>query len=202
MNILGTIWFKPREAMREVINGRSFLLPLLILFLGSIGFTLMNIFNTGEDLEGISLLVPTLIAAPIIYFVTALFFALALTLLGKWLFKGIGTFKDLIKVVSTSYLPFIIATPVFGIWLIFSTDSFLHANQIGIMGLIVMFCFSTFISIYSFIFNLVGVSEAHQISKWKAFFTMLIPGIIMFVLLVIFIIFIGVIFIFLLGASS
>jgi len=51
------------------------------------------------------------------------------------------------------------------------------------------------VSIWSFVISVGVVAEAHQISNWMAFFTIFIPGIILFVVLFVlfFIILIGII---------
>lgn len=199
MNIFRTIWKNPRAVMREILDNRSFLIPFVILYFGSVGVGLFSLYDSqGMDLSSeiytdmdmamepfeipiwFSLII-AIVISPIFYFISNIIYSFFTMLFGKWLFKGTGTFKDLLKVNSAAYLPFTVVIPIVGVWLIISPDSFLDARNMGIFGLIVFILVVIFTWIYFFILNLVGVSEAHQFSKWKAFFTMLIPMILFFI---------------------
>lgn len=199
MHIVRSIWTKPRAALREVINNNSFLLPFLILYLGSVGsgmFTLIDSqgmdfssdFTTDVPMDTFEIplwisFIGVLVLSPIFYFIAATIYTFFTMLFGKWLFKGTGKYKDLLKVNATSYLPFAFAIPVLGIWLLVSPDSLVDTQNTGIAGSILIFLLGMFTIIYYFIFNLVGISEAHQISKWKAFFTMMVPTIFFFIII-------------------
>lgn len=197
MNIFSTIWTQPRQAMRTILDEKSLLLPLLILVLGSIGAMLSSLYGSSDtaNVSTIFLVLFAIIGGPIFYLISNTIFAFLVMLLGKWLFKGTATFIDIFKVMAISYLPYIAAIPVFGIWLVLNPDSLVSTDNTGLLGLLVMILLTITMSIFMFIFNIVGVSEAHQFSKWKAFFTILIPGII-FIILIVIIVFIIVLLIF------
>lgn len=220
MHIFKTIWTQPRAVLRDILNNNSLLVPLLLLYFGSVGMGLLSL----ADSQGMSftsdlpadlqsdmameafeipvwfLLMSALFIGPIFYFISTVIYSFFTKLFGKWLFKGTGTFKDLLKVNAAAYLPFILAIPVMGIWLLVSPDSLLDMQYTGIFGLIVIFVLGLVTMVYFLILNLVGISEAHQFSKWKAFFTMIIPTI-LFVIFVVAILAIIVLVMFLIFAS-
>lgn len=213
MNIFRTIWTNPRSVFRDLIESRSFLVPFLLLYFGCIGMSLLSLFNS----EGLAIpsdlttdipmetfemplwwkLLGVIFLSPFLTFISIIIYSFVTMLIGKWLFKGIGTFKDLLKVNSTAYLSFIVAIPIFGAWLIVNADSFLNSQHTGIIGFLLYIVTAAFTGIYFFIFNLVGISEAHQISKWRAFFTMIIPTI-LFIMFVFGIFLLIILFIFIL----
>lgn len=197
MHILGSIWTNPRSAFKELLTNQSFLVPFILLYLGSVGVGLLTLFNSEgmgsadlpPELAAETFTIPlwftmiiTLVISPVFYLISTVIYSFFTMLFGKWLFKGTGKFKDLLKVNSSAYSAFVPAIPIIGLWLIFNSDSLLNSQNTGIIGLIVIILLALITFIYYFIFNLVGISEAHQFSKWKAFFTMLIPMIIFFIL--------------------
>jgi len=136
------------------------------------------------------------IFAPIAGIIGTAFSAFISWLFGK-LFKGTGTYSDLFKGLSLTAIPFIVLIPLYLIWLITSPDSLLDPNFIGSLPWIFWptILVTIVVSIWSFVISVGVVAEAHQISNWMAFFTIFIPGIILFVVLFVlfFIILIGII---------
>lgn len=204
MHIFRTIWTQPRAVLRDILNNNSLLIPLLLLYFGSVGMGLLSLVDSQgmsftsdlpADLQSDMametfeipiwfLLLGALFIGPVFYFISVVIYSFFTRLFGKWLFKGTSTFKDLLKVNAAAYLPFILAIPVIGIWLIVSPDSLLDIQYTGIFELIAIFVLVLVTLVYFLILNIVGISEAHQFSKWKAFFTMIIPTLLFVIFIV------------------
>ena len=105
--------------------------------------------------------------------------AAVLVLVGR-LFKGTATYQDMFKALATAQIPQIWLLPLLIIWLLASPDTFL-ADRTDVEGsqiVAIMYIVMAVFSIWTFIIVCKGVGEAHQVSSWKGFFIVVLPGII------------------------
>jgi len=198
LNPFLAVWMHPKQAARYMINEKSIGFAILVLSIGYIGSLMSGLIDSElfPNLSPWILALLCVIFAPIAGIIGTAFSALISWLFGK-LFKGTGTYSDLFKGLSLTAIPFIVLIPLYLIWLITSPDSLLDPNFIGSLPWIFWptILVTIVVSIWSFVISVGVVAEAHQISNWMAFFTIFIPGIILFVLLFVlfFIILIGII---------
>lgn len=198
LNPFLAVWMHPKQAARYMINKKSIGFAILVLSIGYIGSLMSGLIDSElfPNLSPWILALLCVIFAPIAGIIGTAFSALISWLFGK-LFKGTGTYSDLFKGLSLTAIPFIVLIPLYLIWLITSPDSLLDPNFIGSLPWIFWptILVTIVVSIWSFVISVGVVAEAHQISNWMAFFTIFIPGIILFVVLFVlfFIILIGII---------
>ncbi|KOS69008.1 hypothetical protein AEA09_10935 [Lysinibacillus contaminans] len=189
LNPFTSVWLHPKKTARYMIDVKSIGYVILILSISNIGVLLSNVMEIGLPVWLIILL--CIFLAPIAGLFGSAIFTCATWLFGK-LFKGTATFSELFKALSLTAIPYIALIPFYLIWLYVSPESLLIADYIGPTPWI--FWLTTLatiiISIWSFVITVAAVAEAHQISNWKAFFTVFIPSI----LLVVFITIIVVLF--------
>lgn len=177
VNPFTAVWLHPKRTARYMIDAKSIGYAIFILSIGYIGSLLSGVMGTGLSVWGILLL--CLVLAPIVGLIGTSISALITLLVGK-LFKGAGTFSELFKALSLTAIPFIVLIPFYLIWLFISPETLLVIDYAGPLPLIFWVAnFATIvICIWSFVICIAAVAEAHQISNWKAFFTLFIPGVI------------------------
>lgn len=175
-----SIAIKPRETLRYVLTTKN--LPYFI-FIGIVGVFASNLISffgtkfTGEYTLG-DIVYSTFVSSVIMYFLSTFLSAGVLSLSAK-AFGGTGTFKGMFRMISMTMVPYIWILPMILFWMQFAPQSFFDIKymppQMG--DLLLQFVCGTFIviaSIWTYVLTIVGISEVHKISKWKAFFASLI----------------------------
>lgn len=194
LNPLKSVWLHPKQTARYMIDVKSTGYAILILSIGYIGSLLSGVMEIDFPVWIIALL--CIILAPIVGIITITISAFGTWLFGK-LFKGTGKFSELFKALSLTAIPFIVLIPIYMIWLYTSPESLLAVDYMEPTPWIFWpaSLATIVVSIWSFVITVGAVAEAHQISNWKAFFTVFIPSIIFLFLfiIIIFIIVIGLI---------
>ncbi|MDD1505941.1 Yip1 family protein [Lysinibacillus sp. CNPSo 3705] len=187
-----SVWLHPKQTARYMINDKSIGFAILILSIGYIGSMMTTLQDSGnsESLSDFSpwvLVLLCVIFAPVTGIIGTAFSALILWLFGK-LFKGTGTFSELFKGLSITIIPSIVLIPLYVIWLLTSPETLMDLSNIGGISwifLILSLLVAPVVGIWSFVITVGVVAEAHQISNWMAFFTILLPFIIFIILIVI-----------------
>ncbi|MFJ7952769.1 YIP1 family protein [Lysinibacillus sp. NPDC096418] len=191
LNPLISVWLHPKQTARYMIDRKSIGFAILILSISNIGVLLSNVMETDLPVWLITLL--CVVLAPISGLIGVSFSACATWLFGK-LFKGIATFSELFKALSITAIPYIVLIPLYLIWLYVAPESLLMTDYPGPTPWIFWpaTLATIIISIWSFVIAVAAVAEAHQISNWRAFFTVFIPsilfGIFVFILVILFMI--------------
>ena len=182
MSVFLTVWTKTRQTVREVIDNRSLAFAIMLYAIGGIGSMMMGLMDSDFELEPFTLLLICIIGGPIMLLLMQFVVAGVILVFGK-LFKGTATYKELYKALSVGYIPFIILIPFFTMWIASDPDSLLSSTvePTGAIPTITVFVM-LIMSIYSLVIQIVAVSEANNFSKWRAFFTLIIPGIIIFII--------------------
>lgn len=204
MNPFKTMWRQPRETIKYLLLNKSF---WYIAFLGFLGAWASALFERNDaanekDYDGklinpefvkpnaIIELLTTAISGAITVLLGALILAFCYWLIGK-LFKGTGTFNDLYRGSILTTMPYIIALPIAIIWLVLTPNSFYGIGDMSALGMVFSILAGVLMvisSIYAIVLTIVMISEVHQFSKWKAFFTMLIPAAIVIAIVLIIVI--------------
>lgn len=185
-------WMHPKQTARYMIDAKSIGYAILIMSIGYIGSLLSGLIDSNFllDVSPWIIVLFCVILAPIAAIVGTAFSSLILWLFGK-LFKGTATYSELFKALSLTAVPFIAVIPFYVIWLFTSPESLMDMNFIGSAPWIfwLSLLVTAVTSVWSFVTTVAVVAEAHQISNWKAFFTIFIPsviiGIVVFVLIII-----------------
>lgn len=183
-----SIAIKPRDTIRYVLTTKN--LPYFI-FVGVVGMFASNLISfigqkfTGEYTVG-EIVYSTFMSSFLLYFVSTLLSAGVLMLAAK-IFGGVGKFKEMFRMISMTMIPYIWILPMVLFWMQFAPQSFFNIPymQPGMSDYILQFICGTLIiiaSVWTFVITIVGISEVHKISKWKAFFASLFVIIILIML--------------------
>lgn len=183
-----SIAIKPRDTIRYVLTTKN--LPYFI-FVGVVGMFARNLISfvgsefTGEYTLG-DIVYSTFMSSFLLYFVSTLLSAGVLMLSAK-VFGGVGKFKEMFRMISMTMVPYIWILPIVLFWMQFAPQSFFNIPYIlpGMSDYILQFICGTLIiiaSVWTYVITIVGISEVHKISKWKAFFASLFVLIILVIL--------------------
>ena len=182
-------WFRPRETARYLIDYAS---TKYIIFLMSILTIISATVNGNHSSIDIDLLwvvfLLVVIFSPLVGVVSVAISAFFPWIIGKMV-KGEGSFKDICKVSIGANIPLLLAFPFMLAWAILEPESFLNEKlltdaPIEIIGNIVLFV-STFWSLVNMV---IAISEANRFSIGKALFTIFIPIIVLFALVLTYVI--------------
>lgn len=180
-----SVWLQPRRTTRYVIENKSLLYTTIIISIGFIGLLLSLLVDSELyptlPIWGIILLV--IVLSPIFALLLNALYALELWLIGK-LFKGIGTFKDIFKAMSLLYILYVFMIPFYVLWLLLEPTSLFFEYDDGKFFLpIIDIVLNTILSIWCFVISIPIVSEVHKISNWKSFFSLVLSGLLLILLL-------------------
>lgn len=190
LNPFLSVWLHPKQTARYMIYEKTIGFAIFVLSIGYIGSILSGVVDI-EFLDGMApwlLVLLCIIFAPIVGMISTAFSALVAWLFGK-LFKGTGTYSDLFRGLSLTAIPFTILIPLYLIWLITSPESLFYPDYIGPLPWIFWpaIILTIVVSIWAFIISIAVIAEAHQFSNWMAFFTILIPSIVLGIIAFVFI---------------
>ncbi|MFS0875752.1 YIP1 family protein [Solibacillus isronensis] len=171
-----SIAVKPRDTIRYVLTTKKL---SYFIFVGIIGVFASNLVSfigsefTGQYTLG-DIVYSTFLFSLILYFLSTVLSAGILTLSAK-AFGGIGKFKEMFRMISVTMIPYIWILPVLLFWMQFAPQSFFAISymETSLGDLILQFVCGTLIiisSIWTYVITVIGISEVHRISKWKAFF--------------------------------
>lgn len=171
-----SIAVKPRDTIRYVLTTKKL---SYFIFVGIIGVFASNLISfigsefTGQYTLG-DIVYSTFLFSLILYFLSTVLSAGVLTLSAK-AFGGIGKFKEMFRMISVTMIPYIWILPVLLFWMQFAPQSFFKISymETSLGDLILQFVCGTLIiisSIWTYVITVIGISEVHRISKWKAFF--------------------------------
>lgn len=183
-----SIAIKPRDTIRYVLTTKNLPYFIFVGVVGMFGSNLISFFGqkfTGEYTVG-EIVYSTFMSSFLLYFVSTLLSAGVLMLAAK-IFGGVGKFKEMFRMISMTMIPYIWILPMVLFWMQFAPQSFFNIPymQPGMSDYILQFICGTLIiiaSVWTFVITIVGISEVHKISKWKAFFASLFVIIILIIL--------------------
>jgi hypothetical protein len=199
VNPMTAIWLKTRETVRYVIEEKSMGYVILLMILSGISSGLTGAFDTemNQMIPVWGIILGSAIAGPIFILVIYAIMAGIYLVAGK-LFKGIGTYEEVFKASGAAAIPQIWLLPVYLIWILAAPDTFFaqpagataEGHIIPILGSIIL----AVVTIWSIIISSKAIGEAHRISSWKGFFTIMIPSIFIGIVIVIIVILLAFLF--------
>ncbi|MGX7594286.1 Yip1 family protein [Planococcus plakortidis] len=193
LNPFTDIWLRTRETVRFVIEQKSFKFIILLIVLTGFASGLIGMMNErSSEMAPWAAILQALVTGPIGSAFGYFLGAAVLVLVGR-LFKGTATYQDMFKALATAQIPQIWLLPLLIIWLLASPDTFL-ADRTDVEGspiVTIMSIVMAVVSIWTFIIVCKAVGEAHQVSSWKGFFIVVLPGILItiIVLILVFVLF-------------
>lgn len=194
MNPFLTVWLQPRQTARDMIDNKPLWFIFLLIAIGS--FSAFGGGYVGSELDT-TLPVAVLIAislffGPIVGIIMMFFYSGVLFLFGK-LLGGTGSFWDVFKAGALTYVPSLVIGIFYYIWMFFAPDSYFNAFETSAFTFVVPLISFAF-GIWSIVINVIALSEAHRFSNWRAFFTLIIPVILVMILVFAVIAIIGIAF--------
>lgn len=197
INPFTAIWLKTRETIRYVIEEKTIGYVIMLILLSGISSAFLGTFQSGEGfgMPTWAIIVGAVIISPFAVLIGVSIMSAIYLVVGK-LFKGTATYTEMFKAVGTAMIPQIWLLPVVLIWIIVSPDTFFSQSGAGgFSGVLLTIVFSiilAIVSVWSIVIQSKAIGEAHRISSWKGFFTLLIPsviiGIIVFAIVIFFVI--------------
>lgn len=193
INPFTDIWLRTRETVRNVIQYKSTQYIILLIVLVGFASGLVGLMNSrNADREPWAAVLQALITGPIGSAFGFFIGAAILVLVGR-LFKGKATYPEMFKALVTAQIPQIWLLPLLIIWA-FAAPATFFADRMAVEGdpiVVIMSIVMAVVSIWTFVIVCKAVGEAHQVSSWKGFFIVVIPGVIItiFVLIIVFVLF-------------
>ncbi|MFE6168822.1 Yip1 family protein [Viridibacillus arvi] len=188
-----SIWLHPKKTARYILDHKGIGYAIIFILLGGMASVLFSAMDSESlDLPTWAILLICLIGGPFIGLFSSAIGAGVFLLIGK-LFKGKATYKEMFKVMGLSSIPHIWLAPILLLWMAFSPETFFRLDSdylevknllITLISSLVSFC----VTIWSFVINVGVIAETHRFSNWRAFFTIFIPGFVVFVILLIIVI--------------
>lgn len=193
LNPFFSIWLSTRKTIRYVLENKSLKYALIIAAIAGIP----NGFNAFESLSAIFnfpflvLILASLVIGPFLSLLGVGISTLIFTFVGKWI-GGVGTFGEMAKAMGVVTIPAIWLSPYF----ILSSVITYSGNQVDPLSvisasMIIWMIFSALIMIVFAIWMIVIqsqlIGEVHQFSSWRGFATLVIPSIVFFIIVFIFV---------------
>ncbi|ATP41460.1 YIP1 family protein [Solibacillus sp. R5-41] len=185
-----SIAIKPRDTIQYVLKTKN--LPYF-LFIGIIGMFSSNVASfIGSTFDGKyslgDIIYSSFMSSFLLYFLST-FIVAGIFLLSAKMLGGKGTFKQMFRVVSITMIPYIWILPLLLFWMQFAPQSFFDISYIetGLGDVILQFVGYVFIliaSIWTYALTIIGISEVHKITKWRAFFASILVLIVLCAILV------------------
>ncbi|WP_042477340.1 Yip1 family protein [Bacillus ndiopicus] len=183
LNPFLSVWLHPKQTARYMIDHKTLGFAAVILLVCSIISLPVNLLGWGEPVS-LGSVISMAIFSPIVTILGVAFSVLIIWGIGK-LFKGSSTYADMFKAMSIVSIPSIILSPFYLIWFIVEPEVMLYYDYLppypAFFTVIALLSF--IILIWGFVLSVGVVAEAHRFSNWRAFFTLMVPVTILFVIL-------------------
>ncbi|MEG0386178.1 MAG: Yip1 family protein [Solibacillus sp.] len=185
-----SIAVKPRDTIQYVLKTKN--LPYFI-FVGLIGMFSSNIMGFlgtsfyGQNTLG-DIVSASFMSSFLLYFLST-FIVAGVLLVSAKILGGQGNFKQMFRVISITMIPYIWILPLLLFWMQFAPQSFFVITYIemSLGDMILQFVGGVLIiiaSIWTYALTIIGISEVHKITKWRAFFASIFVLIVLCAMLV------------------
>lgn len=193
VNPFTAIWLKTRKAVRYTIEAKSMGYAILLVVLAGIGTGLMGLQSSGlnDTVPTWLFLIGTILLFPVVGLIGTAITSAVYLVVGK-LFKGRSTYPEMFKAIGAALIPYIWLAPLLLLWILIApetyfADPFMMVEPSGaaIATSLIYGLFLIVISIWSIVIQSKAIGEAHQFSSWKGFFTILIPGLLIGLIIIV-----------------
>jgi len=184
-----SIWIKPRETIRRIVDSDPSYRVLLLTALAGIGQALdrASTRNTGDDLSLPVILVICLVAGPIGSIISLYIGGALLRWIGSW-FGGQASSEEVRAAMAWSSVPVILSyvlwipeLVLFGEEMFTSVTPRIEANPALAFLLLGFAVIQLILAVWSLVLLLKCLGEVHEFSAWKALAVILVAGLILFV---------------------
>ena len=190
--IFTKIWTSPRKVFKYIVNSnyRKYSATLLVLAgISNIFFQSIN-KNLGNNFSLLGIILFCIIAGGLLGWMSFYFYAALLSWTGKWL-KGEGNTDSFVRIISYAMIPSIVAMLllipqiyILGADLFTANHNFEGASVLSrmISGIVLMITgvLQMILGIWTMVLCVIGISEVQEFSIGKSILNMLIPGLLLF----------------------
>jgi len=192
-NPWSTIWFKPRETIRRIVDTNPQYQLVLLVLLGGIGQTLSNARGMGEMFPVATLILICILSGPLSGYLSLYVSGFLLHWACKK-FGGTATREQVRTVIAWSWAPIVYTLPLWGVKYILFRDELFTINKTFIESQTLLALLYELLNFVDFgivilylIILLAGLAEVNRISVFRsigaAFFVSIIIGIPLLILL-------------------
>lgn len=181
LNPFLSIWMKPRQTVRQVIDEKRSGFIFLLLVLTGYSAVLIAVMDTEANNElGLwSILLGGLIFSPLIAAIGNMIGAIVCLWIGK-IFKGNATYDELFRAMLAGQLIYVWLIPILLLWIFLWPSSYFTVSIDAYSGMdlvlnLVLSGILFVVSIWTFVIQSKAVGEAHGLSAWKGAAILLIP---------------------------
>ena len=194
LNPFLTVWMHPKQTARDMIDNKPLGFIFVLIAIGSFAAFGSGYVNSELDdtLSVPILVILSLFLGPLVGIIIMFIYSGILFLVGK-LLRGTGSFWDIFKAGALTYIPSMVTGFFYYIWMVFSPASYFSMYETSAFSIIVPLLSFVF-GVWSIVINIAALAEAHRFSNWRAFFTLLIPFIIVMIFIFVIIAIIGIAF--------
>lgn len=172
---------KPRDAFRYALQEKTFSYALYTGAVGGFASSLVTLYGskypTGFSLGQI--VYSSFVIGILVFMMTNLIMALFLKVVGS-AFGGKGEYKTLFQTMCLTMIPSIWVLPIVLFWMQLAPQTFFSLHETISLGEAIGSYIGAFFilvaSVWALVLGVIGISEAHSFSKWKAFFTFFISS--------------------------
>ena len=177
-----TMWLKPRETIREILEYNPQYLVLLLAGLFGIRYALdmAGAYMLGDMFNLWLILAGAIIIGPIIGIISLYISSFLMVWTGKWI-NGKSSYEHMRAALAWAYIPilwgmlmYLLQIPLFGSELFSSLTPTLSASGLLTSLFIVLSLLGITFDIWSFSLSLKTVSEVQGFSVWKALLNMVL----------------------------
>jgi len=184
MEPLLSVMVKPRITFRFMIENKKFTYALYTGAVAGIASMLITMYGSSIPAGyGLGDVVYSSIVSGVLFFMLSnLAMSFLFAKLGEILKGKKGSFREMFQTICMASAPYFWIMPVILFWLQFSSHTFFMYNfkiDLTLKDVIWSYVglFSVAVAgIWSVVLMVIGISEVHQFSKWKAFFTFIIAS--------------------------
>lgn len=187
-----SIAVKPRDTIQYLLKTKNLSYFIFVGLIGMFSSNIMSFLGTsfyGQNTLG-DIVSASFMSSFLLYFLST-FIVAGILLVSAKILGGQGNFKQMFRVVSITMIPYIWILPLLLFWMQFSPQSYFIVSYIEMTlgDAILQFVGGIFIviaSIWTYALTIIGISEVHKITKWRAFFAsilvlIILGGILVFV---------------------
>lgn len=181
--IFKEIWLSPRDVFRriELVGYEQYSFLLMAILGVSNALNQASSKNWGDRYSFLTVLLLSLIGGALFGWIRVYLWAVIVRWTGSW-FGGVANFQSVLRVQIYSSIPDMI---IFGITVLqlvtfgealFESDGGIFNHGIALSSYLALtILIQVVCGFWSFALEIVGLSEVHQISKWAAFGSIILP---------------------------
>lgn len=185
MEPLLSVMVKPRTTFRFMIENKKFTYALYTGAVAGIASMLITMYGTsfpaGYGLDDV--VYSSIVSGVLFFMLSNLVMSFLFVKIGELLKGNKESFREMFQTICMASAPYFWIMPVILFWLQFSSHTFFKYDfkiDLSLKDLIWSYVglFSVAVAgIWSVVLTVIGISEVHKISKWKAFFIFIIASI-------------------------